>query len=141
MQLDQNADYNRNFNDRVPPHSSYIMATTSTWDKISLMDFNSSPVLTQLNTSVSSGFERYNDDLPVDPRNWSRADVWKWLETTASNEGLPDLMAKELPKKFPMNGKALCLMTLDMYLSRVPVGGKMLYRDFRTRLARAMSIY
>lgn len=140
MQLDQNADYNRNFNDRVPPHSSYMM-DTSTWDKISLMDFNSSPILTQLNTSVSSSFGGYNDDLPVDPRNWSRADVWKWLETTASNEGLPDLIAHELPMKFPMNGKALCLMTLDMYLSRVPVGGKMLYRDFRTRLARAMSCY
>lgn len=38
-----------------------------------------------------------------------------------------------------MNGKALCLMSLDMYLVRVPIGGKMMYRDFRVRLAKAMS--
>ncbi|KAI9582802.1 dual specificity tyrosine-phosphorylation-regulated kinase 1A [Glossina fuscipes] len=77
------------------------------------------------------------DDLPMDPRDWSRADVWKWLISMAVSEGLE--VTPELPQKFPMNGKALCLMSLDMYLSRVPVGGKMLYRDFRVRLARAMA--
>jgi ETS-domain lacking len=56
----------------------------------------------------------------------------------AHAEGLEP--SPELAEKFPMNGKALCLMTLDMYLSRVPVGGKMLYRDFRVRLARAMAL-
>lgn len=74
----------------------------------------------------------------VDPRDWTRADVWQWLTALAISEGLeptPDLV-----QKFPMNGKALCLMSLDMYLARVPVGGKMLYRDFRVRLARAMSL-
>uniref|UniRef100_T1GM56 PNT domain-containing protein n=1 Tax=Megaselia scalaris TaxID=36166 RepID=T1GM56_MEGSC len=141
MQLDQNVDYNTNFNNRVPPHSSYIMDSSS-WDSISIMDLNSSsPILTKINSLVSNSFDEYNDHLPADPRNWSRADVWKWLETTATNEGLPDVITHELPMKFPMNGKALCLMTLDMYLSRVPVGGKMLYRDFRTRLARAMSTF
>lgn len=78
------------------------------------------------------------DGLPIDPRDWSRADVWKWLINMAVSEGLE--VTPELSQKFPMNGKALCLMSLDMYLSRVPVGGKMLYRDFRVRLARAMAV-
>ncbi|XP_037955348.1 uncharacterized protein LOC119685193 isoform X2 [Teleopsis dalmanni] len=79
-----------------------------------------------------------SDGLPVDPRDWTRADVWKWLINMAVSEGLE--VTPELPQKFPMNGKALCLMSLDMYLCRVPVGGKMLYRDFRVRLARAMAL-
>lgn len=78
-----------------------------------------------------------SDNLPIDPREWSRVDVWTWLVYMAKSEGLEP--SPELVQKFPMNGKALCLMTLDMYLSRVPVGGKMLYRDFRFRLARALS--
>lgn len=79
-----------------------------------------------------------SDGLPLDPRDWTRADVWKWLINMAVSEGLE--VTPELPQKFPMNGKALCLMSLDMYLCRVPVGGKMLYRDFRVRLARAMAL-
>lgn len=78
------------------------------------------------------------DGLPIDPRDWTRANVWAWLINLAQSEGLD--ISPELAQKFPMNGKALCLMSLDMYLSRVPVGGKMLYRDFRVRLARAMSL-
>lgn len=78
------------------------------------------------------------DGLPIDPRDWTRADVWKWLTNLALSEGLQP--SPELSQKFPMNGKALCLMTPDMYLSRVPIGGKMLYRDFRVRLARALSL-
>lgn len=74
----------------------------------------------------------------MDPREWTRMDVWMWLNNLAQSEGLP--LTTELAQKFPMNGKALCLMSLDMYLSRVPVGGKMLYKDFRIRLARAMSL-
>lgn len=79
-----------------------------------------------------------HDGLPVDPREWTRSHVWMWLNNLAQSEGLP--LTTELAQKFPMNGKALCLMSLDMYLSRVPVGGKMLYKDFRIRLARAMSL-
>lgn len=66
-------------------------------------------------------------------------DVWTWLTTLAKSEGLE--ISNELADKFPMNGKALCLMSLEMYLNRVPIGGKMLYRDFRVRLARAMALY
>lgn len=64
--------------------------------------------------------------------------MWQWLTNLALSEGLQP--SPELAQKFPMNGKALCLMTLDMYLTRVPVGGKMLYRDFRVRLARALNL-
>lgn len=74
----------------------------------------------------------------ADPRDWTRTDVWQWLVNLSLSEGLEP--SPELAQKFPMNGKALCLMSLDMYLARVPVGGKMLYRDFRVRLAKAMSL-
>ncbi|KNC31119.1 hypothetical protein FF38_13928 [Lucilia cuprina] len=87
-------------------------------------------------TDILNGMSSY-DDLPLDPRDWTRTDVRKWLIYMAVSEGLE--VTSELTHKFPMNGKALCLMSLDMYLSRVPVGGKMLYRDFRVRLAKAMS--
>ena len=40
--------------------------------------------------------------------------------------------------RFLMNGKALCLMSMDMFLGRVPVGGKLLYKDFQLRLGKAM---
>jgi len=41
-------------------------------------------------------------------------------------------------ERFLMNGKALCLMSMDMFLGRVPLGGKLLYKDFQIRLGRAM---
>ena len=37
-----------------------------------------------------------------------------------------------------MNGKALCLMTMEMFCQRVPLGGKMLYKDFQLRLSMAL---
>lgn len=64
--------------------------------------------------------------------------MWKWLNDLAALEGLT--ITPDIAQKFPMNGKALCLMSLDMYLNRVPVGGKTLYRDFRLRMTRAMSL-
>lgn len=44
------------------------------------------------------------------------------------------------PGRFLMNGKALCLMTPAMFVYRVPRGGVILYRDFQTRLCRAVAI-
>jgi hypothetical protein len=41
-------------------------------------------------------------------------------------------------ERFQMNGKALCLMSVEMFLQRVPLGGKLLYKDFQLRLGRAM---
>uniref|UniRef100_A0A182JBT8 Uncharacterized protein n=1 Tax=Anopheles atroparvus TaxID=41427 RepID=A0A182JBT8_ANOAO len=93
---------------------------------------------TSAGSQLSKKIQYGADGLPIDPRDWTRANVWTWLINLAQSEGLD--ISPELAQKFPMNGKALCLMSLDMYLSRVPVGGKMLYRDFRVRLARAMSL-
>ena len=40
--------------------------------------------------------------------------------------------------RFPMNGKALCLMNAAMFLYRVPRGGDRLYVDFQQRLLTAL---
>lgn len=70
----------------------------------------------------------------LDPRNWNRADVARWLTMMSYKHHIQELK----PERFLMNGKGLCLMTVDMYLNRVPLGGKLLYRDFQIRLAKAM---
>ncbi|KAJ8706414.1 hypothetical protein PYW07_011564 [Mythimna separata] len=69
------------------------------------------------------------DDLPLDPRSWGRAEVGTWV---ARRGGLPE--------RFPMNGKALCLMSKDMFASRVPHSGHALYQDFRRRLSKALAL-
>lgn len=73
--------------------------------------------------------------LPLDPRDWSRSDVSDWLTYMKSTHNLHELR----PERFLMNGKALCLMNANMFSYRVPNGGKLLYRDFRMRLARALA--
>jgi len=73
-------------------------------------------------------------DLPSDPRCWLREDVQTWIRHLAAVHGLPDVQAD----RFLMNGKALCLMTMEMFCQRVPLGGKMLYKDFQLRLSMAM---
>ncbi|CAG4967702.1 unnamed protein product [Colias eurytheme] len=49
------------------------------------------------------------DDLPLDPRTWCRAHVAAWVSRRGG-----------LPERFPMNGKALCLMSRDMFLYKHP---------------------
>ncbi|XP_067933836.1 transcription factor ETV6-like [Watersipora subatra] len=71
--------------------------------------------------------------LPEDPRDWTKKDVQTWLKYITSTYNL-DISQK----KFDMNGKALCLMTIEMFVKRVPIGGKLLYRDFRLRLYPAV---
>ena len=73
-------------------------------------------------------------ELPFDPRRWSRAEVCLWVETTCSTHHLP----APGQERFLMNGKAVCLMSVNMFTSRVPLGGKLLYRDFQIRLAKAL---
>ena len=75
------------------------------------------------------------EELPSDPRTWSRAEVTRWVESVCSRHSLP------LPSqdRFMMNGKAVCLMTAAMFCNRVPLGGKTLYRDFQIRLAKALN--
>ena len=70
----------------------------------------------------------------ADPRCWLREDVQTWIRHLAAVHGLPAVQ----PDRFLMNGKALCLMTMEMFCQRVPLGGKMLYKDFQLRLSMAL---
>ncbi|KAJ8966672.1 hypothetical protein NQ314_003379 [Rhamnusium bicolor] len=93
---------------------------------------------------LSSEWERFSsyrntqnyeeDNLPKDPRQWTRENVAQWLRFVTSVHNLPEVP----PSRFLMNGKALCLMSPSMFLSRVPLGGKLLYKDFQLRLCAAM---
>ncbi|CAH1796915.1 unnamed protein product [Owenia fusiformis] len=74
-------------------------------------------------------------DLPKDPRDWSRQDVGNWLKYMKYCRGIQGI--KE--ERFPMNGKGICLMDLNMFQYRVPQGGQMLYRDFEMRLCAAVN--
>ncbi|GJQ85353.1 hypothetical protein Trydic_g10127 [Trypoxylus dichotomus] len=74
------------------------------------------------------------DQLPKDPRQWSREHVIQWLNYVTKQHGLPKIPSS----RFLMNGKALCLMTPGMFLTRVPLGGKLLYKDFQLRLCAAL---
>ena len=57
-----------------------------------------------------------------------------WVQRTCVSHSLP------VPNmdRFLMNGKAVCLMSPAMFSSRVPLGGKTLYKDFQIRLAKAL---
>lgn len=72
----------------------------------------------------------------TDPRDWSRSDVNNWLESMRSSCDVIDVDSE----RFLMNGKALCLMTRDMFAYRVPRGGLVLYADFQARLCRAVAL-
>ena len=72
--------------------------------------------------------------LSTDPRQWSRVDVCRWVEWMCCSHNLPPPNIE----RFLMNGKAVCLMSVNMFTARVPLGGKLLYRDFQLRLASAM---
>ena len=78
---------------------------------------------------------RTENNLPADPRDWSRDDVRYWVETVCVSHHLP-VPGEE---RFMMNGKAMCLMSAAMFTNRLPVGGKTLYREFQLRLARALN--
>jgi len=56
--------------------------------------------------------------LPEDPRCWSREDVLIWLWNLEKLHNLPPISGE----RFHMNGKALCLMNVDMFVQRVPLG-------------------
>ncbi|XP_068686580.1 GA-binding protein alpha chain-like [Montipora capricornis] len=72
----------------------------------------------------------------ADPRKWSREDVSRWLQWMSEVFNLNSVR----PDRFQMNGKALCLMTVDMFLYRVPEGGNILYQDFQRRLRNAVAL-
>ncbi|CAH2230648.1 jg4201 [Pararge aegeria aegeria] len=70
-----------------------------------------------------------DDDLPLDPRLWSRHEVGEWAARRGAR-----------PERFPMNGKALCLMSGAMFAAREPSLGPRLHQDFRRRLAKALAL-
>ncbi|XP_046631997.1 transcription factor ETV6-like [Daphnia pulicaria] len=72
--------------------------------------------------------------LPEDPRSWSREEVFVWLLSMQNQHSLPPISSD----RFHMNGKALCLMNVEMFVQRVPLGGKLLYKDFQMRLSSAL---
>ena len=83
---------------------------------------------------AKSGVKSTEPILPEDPRLWSRADVCEWVAWMCRSHSLP----RPNTERFLMNGKAVCLMSVTMFTSRVPLGGKLLYRDFQIRLASAL---
>lgn len=85
-------------------------------------------------TVDSCNQQQWNGTVCKDPRLWSREDVARWLQYVSTVHGLPAIKME----RFLMNGKALCLMTIDMFVQRVPLGGKLLYKDFQLRLCSAM---
>jgi len=114
-------------------------STTSTEEQISF--YNSYHKSSSSHKKISENRPRsaqytYGDflDLPSDPRCWLREDVQTWIRHLAAVHGLPAVQ----PDRFLMNGKALCLMTMEMFCQRVPLGGKMLYKDFQLRLSMAL---
>lgn len=48
-------------------------------------------------------------------------------------------LSKTYPNKFPMNGKALLLLTREMFLYRVPEGGGLLYEDIRYKMQKVFT--
>lgn len=70
----------------------------------------------------------------ADPREWSSSDVIRWIHWAAQQYKLRNTH----PERFQMNGKALCLMDLSMFVYRVPDGGEKLYQDFQCRLQKAL---
>jgi Sterile alpha motif (SAM)/Pointed domain len=78
----------------------------------------------------------------TDPRQWSREDVQLWLRQMSVD--YDDVIATPdytITDRFPMNGRGLCLMARkpEMFETRVPCGGLLLFNDFRSRLLRAVT--
>eukprot|EP00095_Tigriopus_kingsejongensis_P005704 maker-scaffold810_size94089-snap-gene-0.18 protein:Tk05704 transcript:maker-scaffold810_size94089-snap-gene-0.18-mRNA-1 annotation:"ets dna-binding protein pokkuri" len=82
----------------------------------------------------SSGIMIGEPVLAKDPRLWSRDEVRDWILLLARRHSLPEVH----PERFLMNGKALCLMNVSMFTYRVPLGGKLLFKDFQLRLSKAI---
>lgn len=71
-----------------------------------------------------------------DPRSWSRVQVSQWLQQSVTRYHLDNTAYTD---RFPMNGKGLLLLSKDMFLHRVPVGGGILYEDIQLRLQKVVA--
>ena len=69
----------------------------------------------------------------TDPRDWSRNHVTQWLQHVAVQYKL----GHTFPERFPFNGKALSILTKEMFEYRVPDGGALLYEDVQLKLKKA----
>eukprot|EP00111_Clytia_hemisphaerica_P011291 TCONS_00033057-protein len=84
--------------------------------------------------SAGDNLSQRQEMMPSDPREWTAHDVMKWIQWASVTLKVRDLHME----RFQMNGKALCLMDLSMFLYRVPDGGERLYQDFQARLQKAL---
>lgn len=71
-----------------------------------------------------------------DPRSWSRVQVSQWLQQSVTRYHLGNTAYTD---RFPMNGKGLLLLSKDMFMHRVPVGGGILYEDIQLRLQKVVA--
>jgi len=69
----------------------------------------------------------------IDPRDWSKIHVSQWLQHAAVQYKL----GHTFPERFPFNGKALSILTKEMFEYRVPDGGALLYEDVQLKLKKA----
>ncbi|XP_062512843.1 ets DNA-binding protein pokkuri-like [Corticium candelabrum] len=98
----------------------------------------------RLTLSVSPGGENCVDEsegdgenidpaagLPHDPRNWTSEQVGIWVQRWGQKYNIENLDLR----RFHMNGRGLCLMTISGFNYRVPGNGEQMYLDFRSLLA------
>lgn len=71
-------------------------------------------------------------NIPTDPRQWSRQNVFAWLEWCVENFSLQPFEAD----KFFMNGRGLCLLKKSDFCERVPRCGDVLYNALQLLLRR-----
>jgi hypothetical protein len=109
------------------------------WKQQSSMEHFSKPLSIKTANIENPSVRMGSDNLPLDPRSWNRLDVKRWIVMLGRSEGIHDGMEEIAEQCFKMNGKALCLFSVEMFMSRFPLGGKMLFRDFRLRLSRAVN--
>lgn len=119
--------------------STKVKAITLQERLVNQMDVNEEniqPNVTTTTTTIAGKQFFQSIPIPDDPRRWSRLDVYNWLEQMKNG-----ISTSLDPQRFLMNGKALCLMTADMFTYRVgPDGGRLLYEDFQKRLCQALAI-
>ncbi|XP_031575147.1 protein c-ets-2-B-like [Actinia tenebrosa] len=72
--------------------------------------------------------------VPPDPRIWTKWEVLEWLKWASERYNVRDVTAD----KFLMNGKGMCMLSLEGFMFRVPRGGDALYKDFHRRLTAAV---
>lgn len=69
-----------------------------------------------------------------DPRMWNKWEVMEWLKWATERYSIRDVTAD----KFLMNGKGLCMLSVEGFLYRVPRGGDILHSDFNKRVTAAV---